>query len=156
MRGCWDDAEKLAQEGVDTLRDGGMAFSGAQALGTLAFVTRNSDQRRSALSEAEEVLKGNSVSHNFLRFYARAIETCLQMGEWDEVDRYALALEDYTKAEPLPMTNLLIERGRVLAAFGRGSRDEATMHALQNLLDEAKRVGLKIVIPELEKAFSST
>ena len=53
MRGCWDEAEQLAQEAVDTLRDGGMAFTGAQALGVLALATRNSDRRRSALAEAE-------------------------------------------------------------------------------------------------------
>ena len=28
LRGCWDEAEKLAEEAVDTLRDGGMAYLG--------------------------------------------------------------------------------------------------------------------------------
>ena len=155
-RSRWDEAEKLAQEAVDALRDGGMAFLGPMALGTLALVTRNSDRRRSALSEAEELLRGDSVSHNFLGFYPDAMETCLQMGEWDEVDRYAQALEDYTSAEPLPYTDLFIARGRALAAFGRGDRDDATMQELQRLRDEAEHIGLKVAIRALQEALSST
>ncbi len=154
LRNRWDEAEQLAQEAVDALRDGGMAFAGPMALGTLALVTRNSDRRRSALSEAEELLCGDSVSHNFLGFYPDAMETCLQMAEWDGVDRYAQALEGYTSAEPLPYTDFLIARGRALAAFGRGYRDDATMQELQRLRDEAKHIGLEVAIPALDKALS--
>jgi tetratricopeptide (TPR) repeat protein len=155
-RGFRDEAERLAQEAVDTLRDGGMAFSGAGALGMLALATRNSDRRRSALSEAEELLRGDNISHNYLGFYPRAMETCLQTGERDEVDRYAQALEDYTSAEPLPYIDFFIARGRALAAFGRGNRDEATMQELQRLRDEAERVGLKLAMHALEEALAST
>jgi class 3 adenylate cyclase/tetratricopeptide (TPR) repeat protein len=156
VKGCRDEAEQLAQEAVDALRDGGMAFTGAQALGVLALATRNSDRRRSALSEAEELLHGDSISHNFTGFYPNAMETCLQMGEWNEVDRYAQALEDYTRAEPLPYTDFIIARGRALAAFGRGNRDDATMRELRHLRDEAERVGLKVAMHGLEEALAST
>ncbi len=78
------------------------------------------------------------------------------MAEWNEVDRYAQALEDYTSAEPLPLTDFYISRGRGLAAFGRGKRDDATVQELQRLHDEAKRVGLELAVPALEKALSST
>ena len=84
------------------------------------------------------------------------MEACLQMGEWNEVDRYARALEDYTSAEPLPYIDFLIAHGRALAAFGRGNRDEATMQELKRLRDEAVRVGLKGAIPALEEALAST
>lgn len=83
------------------------------------------------------------------------MDTCLQTGEWDEVDRYAQALEDYTSAEPLPYADFLIARGRALAAFGRGKRDDATMQELQRLRDEGERVGRKIAIRELKKALAS-
>ena len=156
LRGCWDEAEKLAEEAVDTLRDGGMAYLGPTALGVLALVSRNPDRRRAALSEAEELLRGDCVSHNYLSFYRDAMETCLQTGQWDEVERYAQALEDYTSAEPLPRSDLSIARGRALAAFGRGKRDEATMQELQRLRDEAMHVGLEVAIPALENALSST
>jgi hypothetical protein len=106
------------------------------------------------LSEAEELLCGDSVSHNFLGFYPDAMETCLQMADWNEVDRYAQALEGYTSAEPLPYTDFFIARGRALAAFGRGYRDDATMQELQRLRDEAKHIGLEVAIPALDKALS--
>jgi class 3 adenylate cyclase/tetratricopeptide (TPR) repeat protein len=155
MRGCSDDAEKLSQKAVDTLQDDRMAFAGAQTLGNIALVTRNSDRRRSVLSEAEELLCGDNIGHNFLHFYIDAMETCLQEEQWDEVDRYAQALEDYTSDEPLPRSELSIARGRALAAFGGGDRDEPTFSELQRLYDEAKLVGHKVIMPALENALSS-
>jgi hypothetical protein len=155
MRGALDEAEKFAEESVDTLRDGGMAFSGPRALGVLALVTQSSDRRRVALSEAEELLRGDSTGHNYLSFYPDAMETCLQTGEWSEVDRYAQALENYTRAEPLPYTDFFIARGRVLAAFGRGNRDQNTMGELRRIRAVAEDVGLMFALPALQKALSA-
>ncbi len=84
------------------------------------------------------------------------MDACLGTGEWERVDRYAQVLEDYTRAEPLPWTDHFIARGRALAAFGRGNRDDATMQELQRLRDEAERVGLKLAIRALEEALAST
>ena len=54
------------------------------------------------------------------------------------------------------MTDLLISRARALADFGRGARNETTINELQRVLDEAKRVGLEMAIPELEAVLSTT
>ena len=78
------------------------------------------------------------------------------MTEWDEVDRYAQALEDYTRPEPLPRSDFFIARGRALAAHGRGNRDHAIMAELQHLHDEAESIGLKFVLPALETALASS
>jgi hypothetical protein len=79
---------------------------------------------------------------------------CLERKNWDEVDRYAQALENYTSAEPTPWSDFFIGYGRSLAAFGRGNRGDATMRKLQHLLDEAERVGLKIAVPRLKESLS--
>jgi tetratricopeptide (TPR) repeat protein len=155
VRGCWEESEQLAQEALDSLQDGGLAFNGAIAFGRLALSTRNSDRRRFALAEGEELLRGDCVSHNYLIFYPDAMETCLQTGEWDEVDRYAQALEDYTRAEPLPYADFLIKRGRALAAFGRGKRDDAIMQELQRLRDDGERAGRKFAVQALEETLAS-
>ena len=80
------------------------------------------------------------------------MEACLQSGEWDEVNRYAKALEDYTCAEPLPLTDFFIARGRALAKYSRGERGDETMDEIERLRDEAKRAGIKIALPALEEA----
>jgi len=81
---------------------------------------------------------------------------CLQIADWDGVDRYAKALEDYICAEPVPRSNFFIARGRALAIYGRGKRDAQTMAELQRLSDEAKRTGLIFTLPALETALRST
>jgi hypothetical protein len=83
------------------------------------------------------------------------MDACLRSGDWDEVERYAAALEDYTRPEPLPSSDLFIARGRALAVFGRGNRDDATMQELKRLRDEAERVGLKTALPALEEALAA-
>jgi hypothetical protein len=89
-------------------------------------------------------------------FYRFAMDALLIVNDWARVETYAAALENYTRDEPLGWTDFYIARGRALAAFGRGKRDETTMKELQRLEDEAERVGLKVALPALEKARSST
>ena len=75
-----------------------------------------------------------------------------QAAEWDEVERYAQALEDYLAADPLPRCTLIIARGRVLASHGRGNRYQTTMEELRRVHEEASQVSLKFTLPELEAA----
>ncbi len=71
------------------------------------------------------------------------------------VERYAEALKAFTSIEPLPRTDFFIARGRALAAFGRGIRDDATMQELQRLRGEAERVGFKTALSALDKALAA-
>ena len=80
------------------------------------------------------------------------MEACLQIEAWDEVDRYAQALQDYTRPEPLPRSDYFIARGRVLAAHGRGDRDPATLAELQRLSTEALKNGLNLSLHSLAQA----
>ena len=155
-RGRHEEARQLAQEGVQVLRAGSMAFAGAQALGMLALATHDSTRCRQALAEGEEILRSrNSVSHNFTHFYPDAMDSSYRMQAWDDVDRFAQALEDYTSAEPLRLVNFYIARGRSLAAFGRGNHDQDTMKELARLRDDAESMQLTFATPALEKALSS-
>ena len=149
---------KLSKEAMSILRktESGMTFHGPGVLGLLAFATEDTEQRRAALAEAESMLREGSIGHNHLDFYEDAMETSLRIEKWDEVDRYAQALEDYTRPEPLPRSDFFIARGRALAAHGRGNRDRTTMTELQHLHDEAERIGLKFVLPALEAALNSS
>jgi hypothetical protein len=106
------------------------------------------------LAEGEELLNGDCLGANYLWFYRHAMEVSLQARAWDDVERYATALEDYTRLEPLPWSDFYISRARTLAACGRGNYNDATAEDLLRLRDEAERVGLKVAIPALQEALS--
>ncbi len=80
------------------------------------------------------------------------MEVSLNIGAWDEAERYAKALEEYTLPEPLPWSDFFIARGRALAAYGRGKRDEALMQQLDGLRGVAERVGFKLAQRALAEA----
>ena len=63
-----------------------------------------------------------------------------------------MALEDYTRPEPLSWCDFFIVRGRVLAAWGRGRRDAEALAELRRLREEAERTGFIIALPALEAA----
>jgi tetratricopeptide (TPR) repeat protein len=148
---------KFAEQAVAVLRksESGMTFRGPGALGVLALTTDDKNKRLAAMQEAEALLAAGSVSHSYFNFYEDAMEACLRAGEWDEVNRFALALEDYSKDEPLPRCDFYIAWGRALAAHGRGNRDQASMAELQRLYDQAKAIGLKLTLPALETALAT-
>ena len=107
------------------------------------------------MERGEQLLRAGSVGHNHFWFYRDAMDAVLKDSDFDSVERYAAALESYTNAEPLPWTSFFITKGRALAKFGRGKRDDATMEELERLLDEAERVGLKTALPALEAALGT-
>jgi hypothetical protein len=108
------------------------------------------------LEEGENILREGVVSHNYFWFYRCAMDALIHVNDWDRVERYASALEDYTREEPLAWTDFFVARGRALAAFGRGQRDDATVQEIQRLRDEAKRRGLRTGMVALEEALSLT
>jgi class 3 adenylate cyclase/tetratricopeptide (TPR) repeat protein len=156
-RGDRAKACEHAQQAIDILEqtESGMAFYGPIALGVLARATEDIDLRGVALARGEDILSGYSVAHNYVGFYEHAMMACLQTTDWDGVDRYAKALEDYTRQEPMPRCDYLIAHGRALAAHGRGKRDAAMITELKRLRDEAGRIGLKSTVQVLETALAS-
>jgi class 3 adenylate cyclase/tetratricopeptide (TPR) repeat protein len=143
------------ERSVAMARETSVKFRLPQLLGIMAAATDDPSTRANALKEGEALLQKGSVAHGYLGFYRDAMEACLKSGDWHEVERYAAALEDYTRSEPLPQSDFFIARARVLAAYGRGKRDGATAQELKRLRDEAERVGLKTALPALEKSLTT-
>jgi hypothetical protein len=100
----------------------------------------------------EDSRSGGCVFHNYFWFYRDAIEVSLKTEDWGAVERYAAALEHFTRAEPVPWTSFFVARGRALAAHGRGMRGCATLQKLWHLRAEAARAGFKMVSFDLEQA----
>ncbi|HEX6111213.1 MAG TPA: adenylate/guanylate cyclase domain-containing protein [Geminicoccaceae bacterium] len=148
-------AARLVRDALAISRETGMAYFGPGLLGWLALHTDDAEERRAALAEGEALLVAGSVSHNYFFFYQAAIETALNVRDWDAAERYAAALEDFTRPEPLPWIDLCIARGRALAAWGRGERDPAAIERLQALRDQAERAGLRSALVAIEAALGA-
>ena len=155
MEGRRAQAQELAEEAFAISQESGVSFSGPWVLGGLALITDDPAKRRWALDEGERLLGDGCVSHNYFRFYRDAIETSLDTGEWDRAEGYANSLEDYTRAEPLPWTDLFIAWGRALAAHGRGARGEETLASLTRLKAEAETAGLLAAVPAIDRALAA-
>jgi tetratricopeptide (TPR) repeat protein len=156
------EAEGRHRQALDALeqslaiaRETSVGFLVPRILGVLAATTDDPSIRDNALNEGEALLQKGSLSHGYLEFYRHAMEARLKPGDWHEVERYAAALEDFTRPEPLPWSDFFIARARVLAAYGRGKRDDATVQELKRLRDEAVRVGFIKALPALEKALEA-
>ncbi len=157
MKGDYERARRYAEESVSILKasESGMTFRGPTALGIYAITLDEPESRHDILREAELLLAGNCLDHNYHDFYENAMQACLRAGDWDEVDRYAQALEDHTISEPIPRCKLFCDRGRALAAHGRGNSNQDIVNELHRVHEEISRVDLKFALPELEAALLS-
>ena len=133
----------------------GMGYYGPSAYGVLALLESDPDLRRRALADGEALLAKASVSHNHIYLREYGIDACLETGEWDAAEAFCANLEKYTSAEPLPLSDFLIARGRALARFGRGERDAALLAILTSLRDAAATADITVSLPALEAAVVS-
>src|SRR6266550_3399124 len=127
--GARDEAREVARAAWKLCQEFSPRFAGPSALATIARITESDEERRDALAAAERLLEQGGVGHSELQFYVSAIDGALEQREWSEAERYASALEDYARAEPVPWTDFFIARGRALAAAGRGAVDRAALEA---------------------------
>jgi hypothetical protein len=61
----------------------------------------------------------------------------LQGKAWDEADAHADALIERTAAEPLPYSDLIVERGHILARMRRGTAGDRDCRELKALRAKA-------------------
>lgn len=144
--------EYLAQS-LDVARQTSLRFFGPAIFSALALVADDDAERRQALEQGEALLhEGSGQSH--LWFYRQAIDAALAAQDWTEAERYASALEDYVRPEPLPWAQLIIERGRALVALGKYGRSDATVAKLAHLREEVRRIHLGSALPGIEAALA--
>ena len=149
-----DEATGLLRQALAVAREMGTGFKGPVILGSLARALRPGDERRRALAEAEAIIRSGCLDHNQLHFYPEAMEVSLELGDHDEAERYAAALEGFTRPEPLPWADFFAARGRALAAAGRRRPDPALARELARLRDEGERLGLVVALPAIGAALA--
>lgn len=132
------------------------AFNTARIYGAVALLTDDPEEREKMLEAGKSVLEQGTVSHNHFWFYLFAMKSTLETGEWDRVEGYAQALEDYTRSEPLPLSDFYIRWGQALAAHGRGDRSDENHKDIERLRNQALEIGLKPALPVLENALADS
>jgi class 3 adenylate cyclase/tetratricopeptide (TPR) repeat protein len=142
LAGRRSKALKAIHEALAISAEIGMAYFGPIYYGILALIEEDDTRRRAALSDGEALLSGNVVAHNHLLFRKDAIEASMLLGDWDETERHAAALEDFARPEPLLWTGFIIARARAFAAFGRARHDTELKGELQRLQIEGDRLGI--------------
>jgi len=148
-RGETARAREIAEDVVAGLKESDMAYAGPMILGILARVTSDPERRAWALREGERVLDAGSPCHNHIHFREQSIETALTLGDWDEAERQAERLLVYFADEPVGLATLMAERGRAMAALGRG--DDSARARLDELSAEAARTGTLGILFDLPR-----
>jgi tetratricopeptide (TPR) repeat protein len=149
--GRMDQARTYAGLSVEVARKVGVVFFGPRLLAIGAALEENRQVASQLLREAEGILDAGCVSHNHFYFAQTAIEQSLATNEWEEAERYAAKLEDYTKAQPLPFSDFLIARGRALARWGRGEKGQDVLVEIMRLHQLAGEHRLMLLSKNLER-----
>ena len=147
--GVLDEAEQIGEE-LDTL------WMRAWLLGQRALATLDRTVRKKSLVEAEELIRGGSQDYIRFYFYVVGIDAALMNDDWSRAEGYADEIEKTTKGQSVPFLDFLVSRARSLAAFGRGDRKVDTRNRIQQLIEEARSMGLESAIPALHKALFAT
>ena len=155
LRGDVDKAIEIAEEGVETSHKTAFHYTGPMALGALATVSTDTDVIYQAFSEAEETLKEDCVGHNYLWFYRDAIDVCLKLEDWDNLEKYACAAEEYTLNEPLPWMDILVARGRTLSAFHQNPKDQKLLENLADIKSRLVAANFISILPAVDAALEA-
>ncbi|MDP6951278.1 MAG: hypothetical protein QGF53_00820, partial [Alphaproteobacteria bacterium] len=149
-----ETVRKYAERSIAAQRISAMTFFGPYCLGVAALVAKDRNEANALLAEAEAALEDGCVSHNHLWLMREAVEIHALRGDWDQVERHAARLEDYTQAEPLPWSDLQIARARALAAHAR-SPSEATRDALAAVRDRCVAAELATALPAIDRVLAT-
>ncbi|SAK49574.1 adenylate/guanylate cyclase domain-containing protein [Caballeronia ptereochthonis] len=148
------EAVRVLSESLALCREVGMQFSAPKTLGALSRVVDDDQERARLLAEGVDLLRRGAVGHNHLWFYRDAIDAMLTAGDAASALHYVEALEEYTRCEPLPWSQLFAARGRALAACLSGHADKAVGQELQRVRDALMQAGLTRHLTAIDAAIA--
>jgi class 3 adenylate cyclase/tetratricopeptide (TPR) repeat protein len=152
-KGDRGEAATLLKEALAICKEAGTQFCGPKVASALARAVDDAAHRAALLAEGEEMLKRGAVGHNHLWCYRDAIEALLSAGDGPGALIYVNALEHYTRAEPLPWSELFAARGRLLAQALHGV-DDQVRQGLTSVRATLESAGLRTFLPAVEAALS--
>lgn len=113
-------AADMAREALALCREHSMAYMGPATFGMAARLIDDPGERQALLAEGDKLLAAPTLGHNHFFFRRYAIDAELAAGRSEEARRHALALAQYAKREPTPLTDLVVRRGVLLADASAG------------------------------------
>jgi tetratricopeptide (TPR) repeat protein len=142
-------AEALAatERALGIARASGMAFGGPIILGLRQRMVGDPVERERGEAEASDLFASGSIAHNQIGYRRHVIEDAIARRDWPRALAHAAALEEYTRAEPLPSCDFIIARARVIAALAAQPEDPDSLRELARLKDEAARLDWPITWP---------
>jgi class 3 adenylate cyclase/tetratricopeptide (TPR) repeat protein len=143
LAGRHDNAQRLGAEALEDVRTAAPGFIGAMVAGIYAAIAPPA-QLSAVLAEGERMLALSGLGHNHLFFLQGGIEAMLRVGDWNAAEAFAAGLEARFSAEPTPLVDLVIRRGQLHAACGRGEVASAGQ-AIERLAAEATELGYPIL-----------
>jgi class 3 adenylate cyclase/tetratricopeptide (TPR) repeat protein len=140
-------ARDAIEHALALARETGMGFCGPIVLQLKARLARSRDDAARWRAEAEALLSAGCVSHCHIAYHRDGIDDGIARHEWARVLRHVEELERFTAPEPLPYTDWLIARGRVLAALAERPDDAALQAERSRLQAEFARVDWRVHWP---------
>jgi class 3 adenylate cyclase/tetratricopeptide (TPR) repeat protein len=153
--GAPEAAADCLRAALEICRDVGMGFCGPKVLSALARAVEDDGERDHLLGEGEGLLRRGSIGQNHLWFHRDSIEARLAAGDTAGALRYAEQLENYTRSEPLPWSDLVIARARALVRLRHNHRDEAARRDLAKIRDALVASGFVAFIAPIEAALAA-
>jgi class 3 adenylate cyclase len=150
------EAARVLRASLALCREVGMQFSAPKTLGALGLAVDDDGERLRLLEEGADLLRRGAVGHNHLWFHRDAIEAMLLAGDAAGALRHVDALEDYTRAEPLPWSTLFAARGRALADRLSGRTDEAADDELRRIREALAQAGYVRHLRAIDAALART
>lgn len=149
---CEEAIERL-EAGLAIARETGMDYCGPLVLGYLALASAERPTlREAALKEGSELIAGGGLFHNVFFFCCAAIESFIELGEWDRIEAFADRIEKAYSAEPLRFVVFVIARARAVARAGKGERAESLAENIDRLVEDCRAMGCLSFLPALETA----
>ncbi|RDJ99620.1 adenylate/guanylate cyclase domain-containing protein [Paraburkholderia lacunae] len=146
------EAAELLREALAICREVGTQFSAPKAVGALSRAVEDDGERVRLLAEGADLLQRGAVGHNHLWFYRDAMEALLCAGDAAGALRYVTALEDFTRAEPLPWAELFVARGRALARAQQDPSGEEAQRELERARAALVEAGFNSYLPAVDAA----
>jgi len=156
QRGNAADSRQASHNALKWLEDSYLPFCGASAYAIAACCATDAAESARLLDKGESILNSGAVSHSQFDFAEFAIDAALNLKDFARVNHIVDRLENYTHHEPLPLSNLLIEYGRVQASWGRNEISEKLIIETERLYVIATNCNFESIATKLSTLINTS